>query len=419
MKTLEVKKILRHRFFRDLSQLDFDTLDERAVEAKIRDLLRGLRRDGYRLDTEEQTKVVGDVLNDIVGLGPIQPLMADPEITEIMINGPKHVFVERNGVKRVSPVVFDDEQHLRQIIEKMLRVSGKRLDEASPWVDVALPDGSRINIVIPPVVPGGPHLTVRKYLRSLRRVEDLIRVGSLDERMAHFLYACIRSRMNIIFSGATGSGKTTLMELLTGYIDDNERIVVLEDTQELQLSQPDVVRMLTRLANIEGKGEITMRDLFRNCLRMRPTRIVLGEIRGREAMDLLQALTSGHRGSLAVIHSSSPEEALIRLEHLALLAGLNVPVSVIRMQIVHGLDIVVQLAQLTDGARKVVRISEIQGLDPQGTIAVRDLFAFREQGVGSHNQILGRHVALGHVPRFFPRLRMYGIQLEESVFRAG
>ncbi len=413
----EIRQILRHRFFRDLARMSRDTLDDASVRGKLDELLRELRRDGVKLDSDERERILLQVVNDILGYGPLQDLMLDPQVSEIMVNGPERVFVERLGKKRLASVRFDDEQHQRYTIEKMLRGGGKRLDESSPYVDLSLPDGSRINVVIPPIVADGPHLTIRKYLRSVGRLEDLMQSASLDERMARFLYACVRAKMNVLFSGATGSGKTTLLEVLGSYIDENERIVVIEDTLELRFRQPNVVRMLTRAPNIEGKGEITIRELFRNCLRMRPSRIILGEVRGGEAMDFLQALNSGHRGSLAVIHAASPEEAVIRLENLVHYSGISIPVPVIRSQIAHGLDLVVQLCQMNDGTRKVTRISEMTGLDAEGQLQLRDIFRFYEEGVGHGGEVIGSFAPTGDVPGFAHRFHLAGVVLPETTFR--
>lgn len=413
----DVRQVLRHRFFRGITQHQPGDLTENTVWTRLQYLLKEMRREGVRLSEDERDAVASAVLADIMGLGPLQPFMDDPEVTEIMVNGPSAVFVEKAGQKYLTQARFDNDQHLRNTVEKILRDTGKRLDESSPYVDASMPDGSRINVVIPPVVSNGPHLTVRKYMRSIKTVDDFIRLGTLDGRIGQFLYACIRARMNILFAGATGSGKTTMMEVFATHFGQHERIVVIEDTPELHFHQPNTVRLLTRPSNVEGKGEVTIRELFRNSLRMRPNRIILGEIRGEEAFDYLQALISGHRGSLAVIHASSPEETVSRLENLVMQSGVNVPTEAIRNQITYGLDLIVQVVQLDDGSRKASRISEVLDVDDHGHVKLRDVFYFREDGLDPNGKVVGQFAATGAIPSFFPRFRLAGVQVHEAIFR--
>jgi pilus assembly protein CpaF len=367
------------------------------------------------IDAEAKEKVIRELCDEFLGWGPLEPLMNDPRITEIMINGPFKIYIEKDGRKVPTHVVFDDEIHLRHFVEKMLIPAGRRVDESYPYVDFSLKDGSRINVIIPPLSVGGSTVTIRKFLRSINQVDDLRGLDTIDERMSKFLVACIKAKVNILFSGATGSGKTTTLEVLSSYISPLERIIVIEDTLELTLRQEHVVRLLTRPPNIEGKGEITIRDLFINTLRMRPTRIILGEIRGAEAMDYLQALNSGHRGCLAVIHASTPFDALTRLETTALYAGLNMPVWAIRKQITSGVDLIVQHDQLTDGSRKITYMTEVETMHDQ-EIILRDIFRYDIDKVDEEGKVVGAFRAK-NIPTFFPLFKKKGVELSEEIFK--
>jgi pilus assembly protein CpaF len=368
------------------------------------------------LNNSTKEEIVNSLCNDFLGLGPLQPLMDDEEVTEIMVNGPYRVYVEKGGKKTLSNVKFDDEAHLRYIIEKMLAPTGRRLDESSPYVDFSLKDGSRVNVIIPPLAFGGAVVTIRKFLLSIRKIEDLIRLGTIDERIGEFLIACIKAKINVLFSGATGSGKTTTLGVLSSYIEPDERIITIEDALELNLQQEHIVRLLTRPPNIEGKGGISLRDLFRNTLRMRPTRIILGEIRGEEAMDYLQALNSGHRGCLAVIHASSPSDAIRRLETMCLYAGLNLPLWVVRQQICSGLDLIVQHEQFMDGSRKITYVTEVNGLKDE-RIVLEDIFRYDYdmEEVKDEISIKGKFKALKK-PALISLLHKKGIKLKEDIF---
>ncbi len=368
----------------------------------------------FQVDDSLKDQIINSLCDDFLGLGPLQKLMDDKEITEIMVNGPFKVYIEKGGHKTLTDVVFDDEGHLRYIIEKMLAPSGRRLDESLPYTDFSLEDGSRVNVIIPPLAIGGAMLTIRKFLRTIDMIEDLVSLGTVDDRMAEFLVACVKAKMNILFSGATGSGKTTTVEVISSYIDSAERIVTIEDALELSLRQDHVVRLLTKPPNIEGRGEVTIRDLFRNTLRMRPTRIILGEIRGEEAMDYLQALNSGHRGCLAVIHASRPSDAIGRLETMALYAGLNIPAWGIRRQISSGLNLIVQHDQLTDGSRKINYITEVGHIKEDGII-LRDIFRYKAEEVTEGGKVKGRFEALGK-PNFFSIFKKKGVPINEKIF---
>jgi pilus assembly protein CpaF len=368
------------------------------------------------LSDADKEKIIKSLCSDYLGLGPIQELMDDENITEIMINGPETVYIERGGKKSDTKIKFENEGHLRYIVEKMIRPTGRRVDESYPYVDFALLDGSRVNVILPPLSVGGATVTIRKFLRSIEVVDDLIRLGTIDERMSKFFVACIKARINIIFSGATGSGKTTTLEVLSSYIDSQERIITIEDALELSLRQEHLVRLLTRPPNIEGKGEVTPRDLFCNTLRMRPMRIILGEIRGEEAMDYLQALNSGHRGSLAVIHASSPADTITRLETTALYASLNLPTWAIRQQISSGLNLIVQHEQLIDGTRKITHLTEVGELKDNNQIELKDLFRYEIEEVTDDFKVKGRFKACGK-PTFFPLFAKKGVKLDESIFK--
>jgi pilus assembly protein CpaF len=358
--------------------------------------------------------VVNSLCNDFLGLGPIQKLMDNPEITEIMINGPDKIYIEKHGKKMRADVKFDDSAHLRYIVEKMVAPSGRRVDESSPYVDFSLEDGSRVNVVLPPLSVDGIMVTIRRFLRSIEKVEDLVQLGTINQAMAEFLVACIKAKVNIMFSGATGSGKTTTLEVLSSYIDSSERIVTIEDALELNLRQDHVVRLLTRPSNIEGKGKIAPRELFRNSLRMRPTRIILGEIRGQEAMDYLQSLNSGHHGSLSVIHASGPIDALTRLETMALYAGLNLPAWAIRKQISQGLDLIIQQEQLQDGTRKLTHITEVGRLK-DNNINLREIFTYEIEKLTDDFKVKGSF-KVKNKPSFFNIFKKKGIKIDESIF---
>ena len=366
------------------------------------------------IDPKIKEIVISSLSDDYLGFGPLQRFIKDEGVTEIMVNGPYKIYIEKKGKISLSEVVFDNENHLRHIVEKMISPTGRRVDESNPCADFSLDDGSRVNVILPPLAVGGITVTMRKFLRSIQNVEDLVNMGTIDKRMGDFLCACIKAKVNILFSGATGSGKTTTLEVLSSYINPEERIITIEDALELHLRQDHVVKLLTRPANIEGKGEITPRELFRNTLRMRPTRIILGEVRGEEAMDYLQALNSGHRGSLAVIHASNPEDAITRLETMALYAGLNLPAWTIRDQIASGLDLIVQQEQLIDGSRKITHITEVESLNGNN-IATRDIFRYEIEEMGKDLIVKGKFRAKSK-PTFISLFKKKGIILDEGIF---
>ncbi len=396
-----------------------DTAPGQVSETAARKLLeQAFSRAGVTLSPSLRDQLFQRVLNDLLGFGEIQPLLDDPEISEIMINGSDKVYVERKGRLERVPIRFPDDQAVLRLIDRIISPLGRRIDEDSPTVDARLPDGSRVNAVIPPAAIDGPSVTIRKFARERLHVADLIRLGSLTEHMAEFLRACVVGRLNIVVSGGTGSGKTTLLNVLSEYIPEEERIVTIEDAAELQLHQEHVVRLEAKPPNVEGKGEVTIRHLVRNALRMRPDRIIVGEVRGGEALDMLQAMNTGHDGSMTTLHANSPRDAVRRLETLTLFAGLDLPVRVIREQITSAVDVIVQQSRLRDGSRRVTSITEVVGMEGD-TVVLSEIFRFEETGLDQEGRILGEHRATGIRPMFEPRLEAAGFRLSAEVYGAG
>ena len=372
---------------------------------------------GLHLPKESGEGIMAMVYNEIVGYGPIQPLLDDSDVSEVMVNGPKKVFVEKKGKLIKTGITFDNDEHVMRVIERIVLPLGRRIDADSPTVDARLPDGSRVNAVIGPVAIDGPSITIRKFRKEKLTVEDLIKFGSLTEGMAEFLRACVVSRMNMVISGGTGSGKTTLLNVLSGYIPEDERIVTIEDAAELQLQQDHVVRMETKNPSVDGAGEVTIRDLVRNSLRMRPDRILVGECRGGEALDMLQAMNTGHDGSLTTVHANSPRDAVSRLEVLVMMAGMDLPLRVIRQQIATAVDVIVQQTRMKDGTRKVTNITEVAGMEGD-TVVLTDIFKFEQTGIGEDGKIEGSIKPTGMRPLFSHRLEDAGFKLKPEVFGA-
>jgi pilus assembly protein CpaF len=370
-----------------------------------------------KLPQDVRNMIFKEVLNDLLGYGPIQPLLNDPEVTEVMVNGPKSVYVEKKGQLTKTSVAFDDDNHVLQIIDRIILPLGRHIDPDSPTVDARLPDGSRVNAVVRPVAIDGPSITIRKFSKEKLGISNLIDFGSITEKMAEFLRACVLARLNIIISGGTGSGKTTLLNILSGYIPEEERIVTIEDAAELQLQQDHIVRMETKSENVDGRGAVTIRDLVRNSLRMRPDRIVVGEVRGGEALDMLQAMNTGHDGSLTTVHANSPRDALARLETLVLMAGMDLPLKVVRQQIASAVDLIVQQTRLKDGSRKVTAITEVAGMEGD-TVVLTDVFKFDQTGVTTDGKVLGDLKPTGIRPLFSQRLETAGYKLGAEVFGA-
>ncbi|MFN8434920.1 MAG: CpaF family protein [Anaerolineales bacterium] len=360
-------------------------------------------------------EIFKQVLNDLLGFGPIQPLLDDPDISEIMVNGPKKIFIEKKGQLTKSEITFDDDDHVLRVIDRIIMPLGRRVDFDSPTVDARLPDGSRVNAVVRPVSIDGPSITIRKFRKDKLKAEDLIAFGSITKQMADFLEACVKARFNIVISGGTGSGKTTLLNVVSGFIPEGERIVTIEDAAELQLQQDHVMRMETKPANSDGLHAVTIRDLVKNSLRMRPDRIVVGEVRGGEALDMLQAMNTGHDGSLTTVHSNSPRDAISRLETLVLMAGMELPLKVVRTQISSAIDLIVQQTRLKDGKRKVTAITEVAGMEGD-VVVLTDIFKFNQTGVTQDGQVLGELQPTGIRPNFTPRLEAAGFKLGAEVF---
>jgi pilus assembly protein CpaF len=399
------------------ARINDPSLSEQQLHALVRsELHEVVEEEKVPLSGEEQQRLVRDVQDDVLGHGPLQRLLDDPTVTEIMVNGPNTVYVEQNGRLFLTDVRFTSEEHLRRIIERIVGRVGRRLDESSPLVDARLADGSRVNAIIAPLAFSGSTLTIRKFARDPFQVHDLINLGTLTPEMAELLDACVRAKLNVIVSGGTGSGKTTLLNVLSSFIPESERIITIEDAIELQLQQEHVVRLESRPANIEGKGEISIRDLVRNSLRMRPDRIVVGEVRGGESLDMLQAMNTGHEGSLSTVHANSPRDAISRLETLVLMAGMDLPLRAIREQIASAVDVIVQLSRLRDGTRRVTAVTEVQGMEGQ-TVTLQDAFVFDyAAGVDSSGRFLGQPISTGIRPRFTERFDELGIRVSPRVF---
>ena len=403
-----------------LERVDLDRM-QRLEGDQLREELKALvehllEEHNVVLNASERHSLVRDIQYEMLGLGPLEPLLADPTISDILVNTHRRVFVERRGRLEITGVTFQDDAHLMKIIDKIVSRVGRRIDESSPMVDARLADGSRVNAIVPPLAIDGPILSIRRFSVTPLTINDVLEFKTLTGPMAQVLEGLARAKVNILISGGTGSGKTTLLNILSGFIPADERIITIEDAAELQLQQPHVVRLETRPANIEGKGEVTQRALVRNALRMRPDRIILGEVRGAEAMDMLQAMNTGHEGSMATIHANTPRDALTRLENMVGMAGLNLPPRVMRQQINSALSVVVQVARLTDGRRKVISIQEITGMEGE-IITMQEVYSFHQTGVDPTNgAVSGFFAASGVRPRFVERLQRFGVVLPENLF---
>lgn len=392
---------------------EFDSSYRIRIERKLAELLT---QETAPLSSEDRKEIIANVLDNVMGYGPIQGFLDDPSVTEVMVNGPDSVYVERAGRLERTERRFLDEAHLLRIIDKIVSRVGRRIDEASPMVDARLQDGSRVNAIIAPLAINGPMLTIRKFSREPFTTADLIAFGTLNEKIAQFLSACVTGRLNILISGGTGSGKTTLLNVVSQYVPDSERIVTIEDAAELQLHQAHVLRLESRPPNIEGRGQVAIRDLVRNSLRMRPDRIIVGEVRGGEALDMLQAMNTGHDGSLSTVHANSPRDALSRLETMVLMAGYDLPIRAIREQEAAALNLLVHLARLRDGSRRVVKVSEVEGMEGD-TLVLQDIFYFDySMGVDDSGRFLGHLKSTGLRPKFSKRLEEQGIALPASLF---
>lgn len=376
-----------------------------------------IQENPFAIPLGDRERLVDELIAEILGLGPIEPLLKDSSISEIMINGAHNIYIERKGRLQKSEVQFRDDEHLMHIIDRIVTAVGRRVDESSPLCDARLEDGSRVNIIIPPLALKGPTVTIRKFSKDALTVDKLIEFGSLNKEVASFLEACVKGRMNIVVSGGTGSGKTTLLNILSAYIPETERIVTIEDSAELQLRQDHLVTLETRPANIEGEGEISMRDLVKNALRMRPDRIVVGEVRSGEALDMLQAMNTGHDGSLTTGHANSARDMLSRLETMVLMSGMDLPLRAIRNQVASAVDLIVQISRLRDGSRKVVSVTEVIGMEGD-IITMQDIFKYEQTGVDEDGKILGRFAATGIRPYCIDKLILNGAQIDLNIFDA-
>ena len=403
----------------DLKRLTVAGVDraglERQATDKIHEIVEQVRKSGKLPKGIDADRLESEVFNEALRLGPLEELLADDSVTEIMVNGPHRVYVERGGKIQLTDLQFLDDASVMAIIERIVSPIGRRIDESQPYVDARLADGSRVNAIIPPLALSGPTVTIRKFAKKTLTVEDFIRFGTWSRNAAEFMKACVIMRKNIIVAGGTGSGKTTLLNLLSGFIPHDERIVTVEDAAELRLVQPHVVRLEARPPNIEGRGAVTIRDLVKNCLRMRPDRIIVGECRGGEALDMLQAMNTGHDGSLTTVHANSPRDVISRLETMVLMSGMELPSRAIREQIASAVDVIIHESRLSDGSRKVVAISEVTGLEGQNVV-MQDIFTFRQSGVDEQGRVHGVFRPTGAVPTFYEHLKSRGLRLDPAMF---
>ena len=402
-----------------IDQMDLSILSDSPTEQAEKDLESAIRiileAESGPLSAAERENLILEIKNEVLGLGPLEPLLADPTINDILVNRYNQVYVERKGRLTKAPVRFRDDAHLLKIIDKIATAVGRRIDESSPMVDARLADGSRVNAIIPPLAIDGPSLSIRKFSVDPLRVDDLVRLGSINRGLAEVMEGVVKARLNVLISGGTGSGKTTLLNVLSSFIPAYERIVTVEDSAELQLQQEHVVRLETRPPNIEGHGEVTLRDLVRNCLRMRPDRIVVGEVRGGEALDMMQAMNTGHDGSLTTVHANTPRDALSRVETMISMAGLEIPDRAIRQQVASAINIIIQTTRLSDGSRRVISFQEVTGMESD-TITMQEIFAFKQTGVDDLNRVVGTFGPTGIRPHFSTKLESMGVNLDSAIY---
>ncbi len=398
----------------DLTVLE--SLPAHELRNELSTLVKKIVRDQrIALSAADLSVLIASIQNEVMGLGPIEPLMADPSVSDILVNGAHAVYIERRGMLEKTPVMFGDDDHVYRIIERIVSRVGRRIDESSPMVDARLPDGSRVNAIIPPLALDGPILSIRRFSASPLGVKELVKLGTITEEIAAVLQALVKAKINFLISGGTGSGKTTLLNMMSAFVPANERIVTIEDAAELRLQQPHVVRLETRPANVEGRGEVSQRALVRNSLRMRPDRIVIGEVRGPEVLDMLQAMNTGHEGSMTTIHANSPRDALSRLENMVGLTGLSIGLKPLRQQIASAISVVIQIARLADGKRKLISLQEITGMEGD-VIEMQEIFRFRQAGIAASGAVQGSFQATGIRPRFCDRLAARGAPLPEHLF---
>ena len=412
----ELKDRLHQRVIELLDLNAMSTMSQDMVQAQLTKLIEQLlQQETVPLNQRERNQITQDILHEVLGLGPLEPLLSDSSINDILVNGHKQVFVERSGKLELTSVLFKDDAHLMKIIEKIVSRVGRRIDESVPMVDARLADGSRVNAIIPPLAIDGPSLSIRKFSRDPLQLYHLVEKRSLTPEIGELLKAIVQSRLNVLISGGTGTGKTTLLNIMSGFIPNNERIVTIEDAAELQLRQDHVVRLETRPANIEGKGEIAQRELVKNALRMRPDRIIVGEVRGAESLDMLQAMNTGHDGSLTTVHANSSRDALTRIETLVSMAGINLGTKAMRHYLSSALDVIIQIARLSDGTRKLISLQEVVGMEGD-LITLQELFVFQQTGLDENRKVKGRFKATGIRPKFYERIAAKGVTLPANLF---
>ena len=406
----ELKLKIQNKVIEELD-IDFNEISDQNEELKQKIniiIIKHIEEESLNLTSNEKKKIKEELLDEIIGFGPITELLTDSSVTEIMVNGPNHVYIERSGRLVLTDAKFKNDNHVLHVIKKIVSTIGRRIDESSPMVDARLPNGSRVNAIIPPLAIDGPSITIRKFAEDPFKVEDLIGFGTMNSKMAELLRYCVEGRLNIIVSGGTGSGKTTTLNVLSSFIPQHERIITIEDAAELQLFQEHIVRLETRPANIEGRGEITIRDLVKNTLRMRPDRIIVGEVRSGEALDMLQAMNTGHDGSLTTGHANTPRDMLSRLETMVLMSGMNLPIKAIRDQVASAIDLIIQQSRLMDGSRRITHITEVQGMEGD-VIILQDIFKFEQRGLDNKGKVKGEFVSTGIMPKFVQKLKDRGI----------
>ena len=412
----EMKAKIHSQILQEIDLESLNKLQEKIARTRVGDAIRELlHRDRTPLALSERERMVNEIVDELFGLGPIEPLLADAAVSDILVNGPDRIYVERGGVLEKTDLFFNDSNHLMRIIDRIVSRVGRRVDESSPMVDARLPDGSRVNAVIPPLALDGPSLSIRRFGGHKMSVQGYVDNGTLTKQMIDLLADCVKGKLNVMVSGGTGAGKTTLLNILSSFIPDNERVVTIEDAAELRLKQHHVVRLETRPPNIEGKGAIRQRHLVTNALRMRPDRIIVGEVRGEEAVDMLQAMNTGHEGSLTTIHANSPRDALSRLETMIAMAELNLPERAVRQQIASAINLIVQVSRLPDGSRRVTNISEVTGMEGP-VITTQDLFVFDRAGYDEKNRVRGSFRPVGIRPKFTEKLESYGIRFDLDMF---
>ncbi|MEO4054197.1 CpaF family protein [Solibacillus sp. CAU 1738] len=414
----ELVEHYKNRLLRDTNLEALTQLSQGEMRLKIEQYVsQFMSEERVVISRHDKELLVTRILDESVGLGPLEPLINDPNITEILINGYNEVYAERNGKLEEVEISFRDDEHVRHIVDRIVAPLGRRIDESSPMVDARLPDGSRVNAVIPPISLNGTLVSIRKFRAEPFQIKDLLELNSISEDMAYFVECVVKAKMNILISGGTGSGKTTLLNVAANAIPPYERVITIEDSAELRLNRPNVVGMEARPANVEGKGEVSIRNLVRNALRMRPDRIIVGEVRSGEAFDMLQAMNTGHEGSITTVHANTPDDALRRVESMVIMAGMDLPSSIIREFIVGALDIIIQATRLTDGTRKIVSISEVQKND-DGTSRIIEIFKFKRVGMSENGDVIGYFIPTGNRPQCLERIRMFGITIQDSLFRS-